>query len=65
MEKKITTRQACLLVVLTTIALKLSTLPAIMSDYASSNSYMICLVAIIFDFIGTLIILKVMEKYLR
>lgn len=62
MEKKITTRQACLLVVLSTIALKLSTLPAIMSDYASSNAYMICLVAIIFDFIGTLIILKVMEK---
>ena len=62
MEKKITTRQTALLVVLSTIALKLSTLPAIMSDYASSNSYMICLIAIIFDFLGTLIVLKIMEK---
>ena len=62
MEKKISTHQACLLIVLSTIALKLSTLPAIMSDYASSNSYIICFVAIVFDFIGTLIILKVMEK---
>jgi len=62
MKKKISTHQACLLIVLSTIALKLSTLPAIMNDYASSNSYMICLFAIFFDFIGIFIILKTMEK---
>lgn len=62
MEQKISTNQAGLLLVLFTVALKLSVLPAVLSDFASNNSYLVCLFGLIIDFIGTVIILLVMRK---
>ncbi|MBE5738879.1 MAG: hypothetical protein E7354_04055 [Clostridiales bacterium] len=62
MEKKISTNQASLLLVIFTIALKLSVLPAIMNDFASTSSYISCLIALIIDFACTLIVIIIITK---
>lgn len=63
MEKTISTNQASLIMCIFTIALKVSALPAIMFSFAGNDSYISCLIAIIFDFIGTVIIVNIMEKH--
>lgn len=63
MEKTISTNQVCLILCIFTIALKVSALPAIMFSFAGNDSYISCLIAIIFDFLGTVIIVNIMEKY--
>lgn len=63
MEKTISTNQASLMICIFTIALKVSALPAIMFSFAGNDSYISCLLAIIFDFIGTVIIVNIMEKH--
>lgn len=63
MEKRISTNQASLILCLFTIALKVSALPAIMFSFSGNDSYITCLIAIVFDFIGTAIIINIMEKH--
>lgn len=63
MEKTISTNQASLILCIFTIALKLSALPAIMFSYAGNDSYVTCLIALVFDFIGTVIIINIMHKH--
>lgn len=62
MEKTISSNQASLILVLFTVALKLSVLPAVMSDFAANNSYIICAIALVFDFLGTLVIVLIISK---
>lgn len=62
MEKKISTNQASLLFVIFTIGLKLSVLPAIINDFAASSSYVSCLISLIIDFIGTLLVVSIITK---
>ena len=62
MEKTISTNQSCLILCIFTIALKLSALPAIMFFYAGNDCYVTCAIALVFDFIGTLIITCIMKK---
>ena len=62
MEKTISSNQAGLILILFTIGLKFSVLPAIMCDYASNNGYIVCLIALVFDFLGTLAVLLLMRK---
>lgn len=62
MEKTISSNQASLILVLFTVALKMSVLPAVMSDFAANNSYIVCAVALVFDFLGTLVIVLIMRK---
>ena len=61
-EKTITSNQAGLILILFTVGLKFSVLPAIMCDYASNNGYIVCLIALIFDFLGTLAVIMIMRK---
>jgi len=61
-EKTISSNQAALILILFTVGLKFSVLPAIMYDYAANNSYIVCLIALIFDFLGTLAVLLIMRK---
>ena len=62
MKKLLTTQQAGLIIILFTVALKLSVLPAMMYDYSGSNSYITCLIALGFDLIFTIVILVIMKK---
>jgi spore germination protein (amino acid permease) len=62
MEKTLSSNQASLIFCIFTIGLKLSALPSLISGYAGNDSYMVCLIALIFDFIGTFIILTIMHK---
>ena len=62
MEKQINTRQASLILVVFTIALKLSVLPAMIADYADKNTYIVCLIALCLDFICNLIIIFIIKK---
>ncbi|MGN0961235.1 MAG: GerAB/ArcD/ProY family transporter [Christensenellales bacterium] len=62
MEKTISTNQASLILCIFTVALKLSALPAIMFFYSGNDSYIACLIALIFDFVGTIIIVHFMHK---
>lgn len=61
-EKPISSNQAGLILILFTVGLKFSVLPAIMCDYASNNGYIVCLIALIFDFLGTIAVLLLMQK---
>lgn len=62
MKKLLTTNQAGLIIILFTVALKLSVLPAILYDYSGSNSYIACLIALLFDLLFAVIILLVMKR---
>lgn len=63
MEKTISTNQAGLIYSVFTIALKLSALPSLMFRYAGNDSYIACLIALIFDFVGTLVIIFILHKH--
>lgn len=63
MEKTISTNQAGLIYSVFTIALKLSALPALMFSYAGNDSYIACLISLIFDFIGTIIFICIIHKH--
>ena len=62
MEKTLSTNQASLIFCVFTIGLKLSALPALMYTYSGNDSYIVCLIALIFDFIGTFVIISIMHK---
>ncbi len=62
MEKKISTNQASLIFIIFTIGLKLSVLPAIMNDFAANSSYISCLIALVIDFLGTLLVISIITK---
>ncbi len=62
MEKKISTNQLSLLLVVFIIALKLSVLPAVMNDYSGRSSYITCLIAVVIDFLCTLVVLSIIMK---
>lgn len=61
-EKTISSNQAALILILFTVGLKFSVLPAIMCDYASNNGYIVCLIALILDFLCTVAVIVVMRK---
>ena len=61
MEKTVSSNQAGLLLAVFTVSLKLSALPALLFGLCGNDSYIACLIALTLDFIGTLIILKVMR----
>ena len=62
MEKTISTNQTGLLLAVFTIALKLSALPAICYSLSGASSYVTITIALILDFIGTIVILKTISK---
>jgi spore germination protein len=62
MEKSVNTRQAGLILIVFTIALKLSVLPAMITDYVDKNSYIVCLIAMAIDFICNIIIILIIKK---
>lgn len=62
MEKTINTHQAGLILIIFTVALKLSVLPALINDYSAISAYITCLFALTIDFICTLIIILIMRK---
>ena len=61
MEKTISSNQAGLLNAVFTVSLKLSALPALLYGICGNDAYIACLISLILDFLGTLIILKVMK----
>jgi len=63
MEKTVSSNQASLIFCVFTIGLKLSALPALMYNYAGNDCYIVCLIALIFDFLGTLVIVLIMHKH--
>ena len=63
MEKTISSNQAGLIFCVFAISLKLSALPALMFSFSGNDSYITILIALIFDFIGTLIIVSIMHKH--
>ena len=62
MTKNVTNGQAGLILALFSVALKLSVLPAMFNDYASNNSYVACLFALIIDFVLCLIVITIIIK---
>lgn len=62
MGKTISTNQTSLILVIFTIALKLSVLPAITCDFASTSAYIVALFACVIDFLLTLAIIIIMQK---
>lgn len=62
MDKKISHNQAGLILCIFTISLKLSALPAIMYIFSQTDAYVVCFIATIFDFLGTLIIAHIISK---
>jgi hypothetical protein len=62
MEKTISSNQASLILILFTVGLKFSVLPAIMCDYASNNGYIVCLIALILDFLCTVAVVLIMKN---
>lgn len=63
MKKTISSNQAGLIFCIFAISLKLSALPSLMFTYSGNDSYITCLIALIFDFIGTIVIIGVMHKF--
>ena len=63
MEKTISPNQTGLIFSIFAISLKMSALPAIMFSYSGNDCYITCLIALIFDFLGTISIITVMHKH--
>lgn len=63
MEKTISANQASLIFCVFIIGLKLSALPSLMYNYSGTDSYIVCLIALIFDFLGTITIINIMHKH--
>lgn len=62
MGKTISTNQTSLILVIFTIALKLSVLPAITCDFSSTSAYMVVLFACVIDFLLTMATIIIMQK---
>lgn len=62
MEKTISTNQTSLILVIFTVALKFSVLPALTCDYAGNNGYIVVLFGLIIDFLSTLVIVIIIRK---
>lgn len=62
MGKTISTNQTSLILVIFTIALKLSVLPAITCDFSRTSAYMVVLFACVIDFLLTIAIIIIMQK---
>lgn len=62
MEKTISTNQASLILVIFTVALKFSVLPALTCDYAGNSAYIVALIGLIIDFLSTLVIILLIRK---
>lgn len=63
MEKTISSNQASLIFCIFSIGLKLSALPSLMYSFAGNDSYITCLIALAFDFVGAVIIINIMHKH--
>ncbi len=63
MTKTISANQAGLIFSVFTIALKLSALPSLMFSYCGNDSYIACLIALLFDLLGTWIVISVILKH--
>lgn len=61
-EKTISTNQASLMLVIFTIALKLSVLPALMSEFAGKSSYVSCFISLAIDFLCTVLVVVIISK---
>ena len=61
MEKTVSSNQAGLINAVFTVSLKLSALPALLFGLCGNDAYIACLISLVLDFLGTLIILKVMK----
>lgn len=61
MAKTISSNQAGLLNSVFTISLKLTALPALLFGVCGNDAYIACLISLVLDFVGTLIILKIMK----
>lgn len=61
-EKTISTNQASLMLVIFTIALKLSVLPALMCEFAGTSSYVSCFIALVIDFLCTTLVVHIISK---
>lgn len=61
-EKTISTNQASLMLVIFTIALKLSVLPALMCEFAGISSYVSCFIALVIDFLCTTLVVVIISK---
>lgn len=61
-EKTISCNQASLMLTIFIVALKLSVLPALMSEFAGTSSYVSCLVALLIDFGCTAIVVAIISK---
>lgn len=62
MERKISNNQACLIACLFILALKFSALPAIMFTFSGNDSYVACTIALVIDFIGTIILVAILTR---
>lgn len=62
MKKTVSTNQLSLILIIFTVSLKLSVLPALTCDYAGNNAYIVSLIALVFDFLLTLAIIIIMQK---
>ena len=62
MEKTISTNQTSLILIIFTVSLKLSVLPAITCDFANNDAYIVALIACIIDFLLTIAIIVIMQK---
>lgn len=62
MEKKITTNQASLILVIFTVSLKLSVLPALTCDYAARSAYVVSFLALLVDFLFTIAVIVIIKK---
>lgn len=63
MAKTISTNQASLIFCIFSVGLKLSALPSLMYGFAGNDSYVACLIALAFDFVGAIIIINIMHKH--
>lgn len=61
-EKTISTNQVSLMLIIFTIALKLSVLPALMSEFSGTSSYVSCLISLIIDFGCTAIVVLIISR---
>lgn len=62
MVKTASTNQTSLILVIFTVALKLSVLPALTSDYSGNNAYIVSFIALAIDFLLTLTIILIIQK---
>ncbi len=61
-EKTISSNQASLMLIIFIIALKLSVLPALMSEFAGTSSYVACLISLAIDFGSTALVILIISK---